>query len=279
MRGTVLVLGATGNTGSAAVDALRRLPEVSVRAASRGPAATGTDHRRFDWADPTTWRDALDGVDRLYLVAPVGHPTPMDVVGPFLDRAVAAGVRRVVTLSSSAVAFGDPGLGEIAAAVRDAFDEWEVLRPSWFMQNFTGAHPVADSIRDTGEFVTATGAGRLPFIDARDIGRVAAHLLAAPGAWCGEHLLTGPEALSYDDAAAIMSEVTGRTVRHRAVEPRQFTGFLIDSGYDATFAAVLTALDELVRGGTQATVSDTVERLTGTPPRAFADYLRAVPRR
>lgn len=142
------------------------------------------------------------------------------------------------------------------------------------MQNFTCAHPVAGSIRDAGEFVTATGAGRLPFIDARDIGRVAAHLLAAPEAHCGEYVLTGPDALTYDDAAATMSEVTGRTVRHRAVEPERFTDFLVASGYDPGFAAVLAALDTLVRDGTQATVTDTVERLTGTPPRSFAAYLR-----
>ncbi|MGE2716741.1 NmrA family NAD(P)-binding protein [Mycolicibacterium litorale] len=269
MSGTVLVLGATGNTGSAVVEALRRSPGLAVRAASR------RGHLRFDWADRSTWNDVLDGVDRMYLVAPIGDPDPMAAVGPFLERAAAAGVRRVVSLSSSAVAFGDPGLGEVAAAVRDAFPEWEILRPSWFMQNFTGAHPVAESIRTTGEFVTATGTGRLPFIDARDIGRTAAHLLVAPEARCGEHLLTGPEALTYDEAAEIMSRVEGRAVRHRAVAPDRFVDFLVSSGYDAAFAAVLAALDSLVRDGGQAVVSDTVERLTGTPPRGFADYLRA----
>lgn len=276
MSGAVLVLGATGNTGGAVVDALRRFPGRPVRTATRKPnGPTGHDHRRFDWADPATWDDVLDGVERMYLVAPIGHPAPMTVVAPFLDRAVGAGVRRVVTLGSSAVALGDPGLGEMAAAVRDMFPEWEILRPSWFMQNFTGAHPVAESIRGTGEFMTATGTGRLPFIDARDIGRTAAHLLSATDARCGEHLLTGPEALTYDEAAAIMSEVTGRTVRHRAVEPDDFADYLVASGYDATFAAVLAALDVLVRDGTQSAVSDTVERLTGARPRGFAAYLRA----
>lgn len=268
MSGAVLVLGATGNTGSAVIDALGRSPE--VRAASRH------GHHRFDWADRTTWDDALDGADRIYLVAPVGDPDPMTAVGPFLERAVAAGVRRVVALSSSAVAFGDPGLGEVAAAVRDAFGEWEILRPSWFMQNFTGRHPIADSIRRTGEFVTAAGRGRLAFIDARDIGRTAAHLLTAAEARCEEHLLTGPEALTYDDAAAIVAAATGRAVRHRAVDHDRLVAVLVAAGYDAAFATVLTALDALVREGGQAVVTDTVERLTGTPPRRFADYLRAV---
>ncbi|BBY15668.1 oxidoreductase [Mycolicibacterium litorale] len=271
------MLGATGNTGSAVVDALRRFPDLSVRTATRQPAPpTAHDHRRFDWADRATWGEALDGVDRMYLVAPVGDAEPMAVVAPFLEQAGAAGVRRVVALSSSAVAFGEPGLGQVASAVREVFEEWEVLRPSWFMQNFTGAHPVAESIRATGGFVTATGTGRLPFIDGRDIGRVAAHLLAAREPQCAEHVLTGPEALTYDDAAAIMSEVTGRSVRHRSVEPERFTDFLVASGYDPDFAAVLAALDALVRDGTQSEVTDAVERLTRTPPRSFAAYLRAL---
>lgn len=272
MSGTVLVLGATGNTGSAVLAALQGCPGVAVRPASR------QGRRRFDWADRATWHDVLDGVDRMYLIAPVGDPDPMSAVTPFLESALTAGVRRVVALSSSAVAFGDPGLGEMAAAVRETFPEWHILRPSWFMQNFTGAHPVAESIRATGEFVTATGSGRLPFIDARDIGRVAAHLLTTPMAPSGEHLLTGPEALTYDDAAAIMAEATGRAVRHRSVDPESFTGFLVEAGYDPGFAAVLAALDGLVRDGTQDVVTDTVEQLTGTVPRSFAAYLRAMPR-
>ena len=280
MTGAVLVLGATGNTGSAVVEALRGFPELSVLTATRAPAPpTDLEHRRFDWLEPATWDGALDGVDRVYLVAPAGHPDPLAVVEPFIEHAIAEGVRRAVLLSSSAVAFGDQGLGEVAAAVRDAFSEWEILRPSWFMQNFVGDHPLADGIRTGGEFVTASGTGRLPFIDARDIGRSAAALLAAPHSAKTEHLLTGPEALSYDEAAAILSTVTGRRARHRAVDPSSYVEFLVAAGYEPAFAGALAALDAQIRSGAQAAVTDAVERLTGTPPRTFAAYLRAHPSR
>lgn len=276
MTATVLVLGATGNTGSAVVDELRRMPQVSVRTATRASSPpTDLEHRRFDWSDAASWHTALEGADRVYLVAPAGHPEPVSLVAPFLQQAVATGVRRVVMLSSSAVAFDGPNLGQVASAVRDAVPEWEILRPAWFMQNFTGTHPVAESIRTTGEFVTATGTGRVPFIDAGDIGRVAAHLLAAPKAKGAEHLLTGPVALTYDEAAAIVSEVTGRRVRHRAVATGHLTDVLTASGYDAAFADMLAALDTLIRDGAQEEVTDTVERLTGTPARTFAAFLRA----
>jgi hypothetical protein len=64
-------------------------------------------------------------------------------------------------------------------------------------------------------------------------------------------------------------------VRHRAVDPGRLTDVLTASGYDPAFAAVLAALDGLVRDGTQAAITGTVERLTGTPPRSFREYLHA----
>ncbi|MBP1821391.1 NAD(P)H-binding protein [Mycobacterium sp. OAE908] len=275
MSGKVLVLGATGNTGSAVVDELAGNPNLTVRTATRARIApTAFEHVRFDWSDPSTHRSALDGVERIYLIAPVGDPDPIRMVGPFLDQAASMGVRRVVMLSSSAVAAGDPGLGVVAAALRNTLPEWEILRPSWFMQNFVERHPHADSIHATGEFVTATGRGRLAFIDAADIGRCAARLLTCERAGNTDHLLTGPEAISYDDAAAIMTTITQRPVRHRAVETARYVDFLVQAGYDLGFASALAVLDERIRDGREARVTDAVERLTGQPPRSFADYLR-----
>jgi uncharacterized protein YbjT (DUF2867 family) len=275
MTGMVLVLGASGNTGSAVVDRLTAVPGMAVRTATRATTApTTAEHVRFDWFDPTTHRRALDGVERIYLVAPVGEPDPIRVVGSFLEQAVAVGVRRVVMLSSSAVAPEDPGLGHVDAAVRNALPEWEILRPSWFMQNFVDPHPLADSIRATGEFVTATGQGRLPFIDAADIGRCAASLLASPRAGNDEHRLTGPEAMSYDDAAAVMTTITGRPVRHRAVDTDHYVNFLVESGYDVEFASALAELDQWIRDGKEAQVTDAVERISAQPPRTFAEFLR-----
>ncbi|MDA4107180.1 NmrA family NAD(P)-binding protein [Mycolicibacterium holsaticum] len=276
MRTTVLVVGATGTTGAAVIDELRRFPDLSVRTATRAAAApTDLEHHVFDWFDDDTWRPTLDGADRLFLLAPIGHPDPVTVVGPFAELAMASGVRRVVMLSSSAVACGDAGLGAVDALVRSTFPEWEILRPSWFMQNFVGNHPLAESIRATGEFITATGDGKLAFIDAGDIGRCAAALLAAPGSTIDEHVLTGPQALSYDEAAAVMSNVTGRRVTHRAVAPERYIDRLVGAGYDAEFAAGLVALDGLVRDGAQSRVTDAVERLTGNAPRSFEDFLRS----
>ncbi|OXM72545.1 MULTISPECIES: ergot alkaloid biosynthesis protein [Amycolatopsis] len=260
----VLVTGATGNTGHPLT---RLLAEAgaTVRAASRRAG--------FDWSDPATHDAVLDGVERMYLVAPVGVAEPEPVVRPFLERARDAGVRRVVLLSSSAVSSGDPGLGRVDRAVREIMPEFAVLRPSWFMQNFTGDHPVADGIRTRGEIVTATGEGRIAFVDAADIAASAAALLLADECGGEEHVITGPEAISYAEAAAVYTEVTGVPVRHTSVSAVELADRFVAAGYPADFAAALAALDDGIRRGSEDRVTGTVHRLTGRPPKPLRRFL------
>ena len=169
----ILVTGATGTTGSR-VASLLSDRGVAHRRGTRTPTSSGQVH--FDWADRATHPAALRGASAIYLIAPVGVADPVPLIEPFLEEALRHGVRRVVQLSSSALPEGAPGLGAIHQLVRETMPEWTVLRPSWFMQNFTGDHLVAQGVRD-GEIVTATGAGRVAFVDARDIAAVAARAL------------------------------------------------------------------------------------------------------
>ncbi|MEU0842526.1 NAD(P)H-binding protein [Streptomyces sp. NPDC005962] len=276
---TVLVTGATGNTGSRVVRMLRERG-AAVRAAARRPgpeagAGAGADGVRFDWYDPATHAAALTGVERLYLVAPVGEADPVPVVEPFLTAALARGVRRVVLLSSSAIPADAPGLGALHRLVRDTVPEWAVLRPSWFMQNFTGDHPVAHAIRGDGQIVTATGDGRVAFVDAEDIAAVAVRALLDDRPHDTDHVITGPEALGYADAARVVAEVSGRPVGHVPVTAGVLRESLAEAGIPPEFAAVLAGLDEDIRGGAEDRTTDTVRRITGHEPRSFRDFAKA----
>lgn len=172
-----------------------RLPVAGhrVKAASRrATPLPGAEAVRFDWYDPTCFDDALAGTDRVYLVPPIGDRDPAAVMLPFLRRARAAGVARAVLLSSSAIAEGGPAVGAVHRALPGLFEQWAVLRPSWFMQNFTGTHAHADSIRDQGTIMTAAGTGRVGFVDADDIAAVAVQALTQDRAPTADPVLTGP---------------------------------------------------------------------------------------
>ncbi|NKZ00452.1 NAD(P)H-binding protein [Nocardiopsis alborubida] len=267
---TILITGGTGNTGRPLTEALRARG-VHVRVASRRPGPGGVP---FDWADPTTHARALAGAEALYLVPPPMTLDPMPLAGPFLRAARAAGVRRVVLLGSLAELPGVRGVAELGETVR-SFPEWAVLRPSGFMQNFTGAHPVAVGIREHGEIRSATGEGRLGWIDAADIAAVAAEVLSAPGPVSGEHVLTGPESFGYARAAAVIAEAVGRPVRHTPAPAAELVRRNVDAGMPEPFAAALVGVDAAIAGGSEDRVTDTVRRLTGRPPRTFADFVRA----
>ncbi|MET9227263.1 ergot alkaloid biosynthesis protein [Lentzea sp. NPDC003310] len=259
---TTLIIGGTGTTGARLASLL---PE--ARVGTRKPVRD--NHVRFDWDVPATFETALEGIRKIYLIPPIGVVDPVPVVESLLARARL--VRRVVLLSSSAVPESASGMGALPALVR-ALPEWAVLRPSWFMQNFTGDHPLADGVR-AGEIVTATGDGRVGFVDAGDIAAVAARALTDPVPHNTDHVITGPQALSYADAAAIITEVTGRPVRHRSVSAEEMTE-RIAAGLPREFAALLAGLDEDIRGGAEDRVTTTVQDVTGRPPLSFREFVR-----
>lgn len=265
----VLITGATGTTGSRVATFLFERG-VSARLATRTPKESG--QVRFDWADRATYGDALRGVSAVYLIAPMGVPDPVPLVAPFLEEALRQGVRRVVQLSSSALPEGAPGLGAVHHLVRTTMPEWTVLRPSWFMQNFTGDHLVAQGVRG-GEIVTATGDGRVAFVDAADIAAVAGHALTDDRPHNVELILTGPEALSYTDAAEIITHATRRTVRHRSVPAEEAGQRIAAHGVPAEFAKALAAMDVAISEGAEDRVTDTVQRITGRPARSFGSFV------
>ncbi|MCT2593008.1 NAD(P)H-binding protein [Streptomyces sp. N2-109] len=279
----VLVLGGTGKTGSALAELLRG-DGVPVRIASRNPPATVPDAVRFDWDDPATHPAALRGMDRVYLVPPTDTVDPMPLVGPFLAEAERLGVRRVVLLGSAIVLPNAPSALRLAARVR-ARPGWVVLRASGFMQNFLRPHPLGEQIRRHGEIRTAAGDGRLGWIDTRDIAATAAALLTDPGTGPGtgpgtepgdqrDYLLTGPKALSYQDAAALITARTGRSVRVVHIGADEQAANHRAAGMPAEFAAALAAVEDGIRAGREDQVSTAVLDLTGRPPRPFAEFVR-----
>ncbi|GAA1892637.1 NAD(P)H-binding protein [Streptantibioticus ferralitis] len=269
--GTTLVIGATGTTGSRVASQLAAGGH-RVKAASRGATAVdGAQAVRFDWNHPATFDEALSGTDRVYLIPPLGSLEPAALMLPFLRQARAAGVRRAVLLSSSAIPFGGPAAGQVHQALPGLFDEWAVLRPSWFMQNFTGDHPHAQSIRANGTILTATGEGRVGFVDADDIAAVAVHALTDAQAPNTDLIITGPQALSYGDIAAVLTQLTGRTVTHRQLTYEQMRDRLA-AALPPEFAAMLAGMDRAIAEGAEDRTTDTVQRLTGRPPHSFRTF-------
>lgn len=274
-HGRVLVTGATGTTGGRLTSQLTAHGTAITAASRSGTGLNGTSGVRFDWYDASTYSGALAGVEAMYLVPPVRDPDPGAVMLPFIERAREAGVRRAVLLSNSVIPAGGPGTGAVHKAVADLFEEWAVLRPSWFMQNVTGSHVHAQSIRASSAIVTAAGDGRAGFVDAGDIARVAAVSLLRPEPLNTDLILTGPQALSYDDVTAILSEVSGRVITHRSLDPAELAAYYEGLGVPAAAAQFLAVIDSVIASGAEDRTTDIIERVTGQAPRSYREFARA----
>jgi ergot alkaloid biosynthesis protein len=275
----ILVTGGTGKVGSRIARHLKK-HGFPVRIASRRQPSTSyddlTEHAYFDWSDETTYAPVLTGIQRLFLVAPIGVADPSMQMTTFLGHARRSGVRRVVLLSSSLVTADSPGLGPVHKTIQEQIPEWAILRPSWFMQNFVEEHLHAASIKNEGVIVTATGEERVGFVDVEDIAEVGFHALIDEPPHNIDHIITGPQALSYAEAANILSTAFGRPIRHISTSPEEVQARMVASGIPANFAALLTRLEyEGIRNGLEDRVTPTVERITGHPPRSLADFATA----
>jgi uncharacterized protein YbjT (DUF2867 family) len=266
---TVLIVGGTGTTGSRLVAKLAQRG-LSVRSAARHHADV-----YFDWTDPTTYGPALDGADRLWLMTPVIDQARLAfLVGSFLDQAAAAGVRHVTLLSAYGMEAAPPQVGpraiELDLLSRNNFTH-SIVRPAWFMQNFSEGHLVPRE----GFITVPTGDGTEAFVDVEDVAAVAAATLADPDAHAGAaYAPTGPEAMTVADAAHIIATVTGLPIKHADVDRQAWIEASIAAGVPADYSAVLAMLTETVATGHGSVPNNDVEKVTGAPAISFIDFAR-----
>jgi NAD(P)H dehydrogenase (quinone) len=290
MTRVIAVTGATGTLGSrvaervtaaaAAADATVRLV---VRDATRAPRLPGAAITEFPggYADGEGFRDALAGVHTLYLVSAAEAADRLQQHLTAVEAAAAAGVQRIVYTS-----FLNASPDAVFTLVRQHYAteraiaatglRWTALRHSMYA-DFVPFFAVPEG--DAAVIAAPAGDGRASFVsrdDCADVG--AAVLLDDSDAVDGQALdVTGPEALSMAEAAAVLAEVTGRPVEYRnqTVEEAWATRRL--SGHpDWEIEGWVTSY-LAIAAGELATVSDVVPRITGHPARTLAEHLRAHP--
>ncbi|RZQ63806.1 NAD(P)H-binding protein [Amycolatopsis suaedae] len=270
---TYLVTGATGNVGRLVVDHLRAAG-APVRALTKNPrrAALPDDVEVAEGylGDLATLPAALDGVERMYLA-----PLP-ETVADVVALARKAGVRRIVALSQSD-ADSEAALDEsqwhyyaVEHAVENSGAEWTFLRPGQF---YTNALDWAAPIRSAGVVRGAYPDAAYTPIDLDDIAATAAATLLADGHHGQRYHLTGPQTLTKRDQVRIVGEVLGIPARFEEVSREQAYREMSEAGWGEA-AGWMLDLDARVTAEPER-VLPTVERITGRPPRTFADWVAA----
>ncbi len=206
---------------------------------------------------------SFEGASAAFLMVPPGFAGPLE---PVLGRASAAGVERVVLLSSQGVGTGrHPAVFE--EAVRASGLKWTVLRPAGFASN---AFQWAESVRTRRELAAPFGEVALPVIDPEDIAAVAAAALVDASHEGRTYELTGPALVSPRDQAVAIGEAVGEPVRFvpqtREEARAVLLGFMPPEIADSTLAILGTPTPVEQR------VSPDVSRVLGRPARPFADW-------
>lgn len=268
---STLVTGATGRIGGATVEALVALghqPIALVRAPDRVNALRHPIPSRVgDLADPAALTRAVSDVDSVLLCS--GHaPNMQELQLNLIAAARRSGVRRIVKISTSpASAFpGTPSAVaaqhlELEAALAESGIEHTNLRPNAFTQLLGGFAPSLAR----GELSLTLGEASLSWVDARDVGAVAAAALLADGPLPHHIEVTGPEALTGHRLAQILGEAIGRRVEYKPISDEENRRRLLAAGAPAWLAEHVVVIFSLLRdhGGHQ--VTDAVLRWVGRP--------------
>ncbi|WP_326661981.1 SDR family oxidoreductase [Streptomyces sp. NBC_00385] len=269
----IVVTGATGNIGRPLTQALAEAGrEVTAVSRHTAPVPNGVRHVVADLAEPAGLKPALDGAEALFLLLSgdlhAAGAGPADIIG----EAVAAGVRRVVLLSTLGVVtrpFGSTRIAmrELEDVLRESGPEWSILRPGGFASN---ALWWAESVRTRRLVAAPFGEIGVPVIDPADIAAVAAACLLDDRHIGGAYELTGPEVITPRGqteaiAAALGTPVTFHELTRaeaKAAMSRSMPGELADDTLDIIGSPSPAELR----------ISPDVERILGRPAGSFADW-------
>ncbi|BCL77078.1 NAD(P)-dependent oxidoreductase [Jeongeupia sp. HS-3] len=276
----ILVTGATGNVGS---EVVRRLAEqnVAVRALTRSADKVGqsgsVEWVQGEFTDAQSLSNALRGVDKVVLISPA-HADMVAHQLAVLEAAKAAGVKHIVKLS---------GLGagpeapirlprkhfEIENQIKASGIAYTFVRPNLFMQVLIGS---AGSIASDGAIYAPAGEGAISFTDVRDVAATIVTALLEPGHENQAYEITGPAALTYAEAADVLSVAIGKPAKYVAVDEETARNAMTSGGLDQWLVEAFLELFQIYRAGYGAAVlSDTVARVTGRPAHDLNNFANA----
>jgi uncharacterized protein YbjT (DUF2867 family) len=271
----MILVTTAGKVGSEAARLLTQRDE-PVRVLVRDPekatalAQLGADVSEGDLDNSASIDAAMQGVTSVVLVSPAVPAQELSVI----DSAARAGVGHVVKITSKA-SLDSPiarqrGQAEIEAGLIASGLNYTLLRNNFYMQNFL---MLAPAIASTNSFGSSAGPGQVGVIDARDVGAVAAEIVAAPAGHVGKtYLLTGPWLLSYADVAATLYKVLGRPIAFHERTRDQDAQEMIDAGVPAAIAEMNAHAVSLIAEGDAAWLSDDVPTILGRPARSFEQF-------
>ena len=235
----------------------------------------------LDYDKPDTVANAFRNVDNLFLLT-IPNPDFMDNFAAVINLAKDNGVSYIVKLSVQETIDLEPKtmLGRLHKQEEKIIEESGIphnfLCPTGFMQNFVTFYRY--TIRTQNVFYAPAGDGRVSFVDSRDIATVAATMMLSHSAEREQYEnqsfnLTGPEALSYGQAAEIISNIVGRKISYIDIPENEARVNMEKLGMKKWLVDAIIELHNITRSGKTSRTTDTVEGITGRKPHRFEEFV------
>ncbi|MFJ9587994.1 SDR family oxidoreductase [Streptomyces acidicola] len=287
MRGTILVTGATGNLGAAAIDHLiakagpDRVTALARNTEKAAPLhAKGIDVRLGNYDDTAALEQAMKGVSKVLLVSSNDHGQLLTQHQNVIHAAQQAGVKHVVYTGTAVKDADASPMSPMLNAhfrtedhLKDSGPPYTVLRNTMY----TDALPIflGQDLFERGINVPAAD-GKVPFALRREMGEAAANVLLHDGHEAKTYQLTASEPYTFQDIAHVLSEHTGKPVPYTSPDPHAFEDNLRSAGAPERGIAVLSAFVTDMREGRYDIITQDFENLLGRKPAPLRESLREV---
>jgi uncharacterized protein YbjT (DUF2867 family) len=275
----ILVTGATGQIGKMVVENIlkRGLP---VRAFMRNNGAlSDINHSKLEKAvgtfeDTDSLEKAMDGVDRLFLVAR-DNPDQVAQHENVIRAAERTGVKHIVKLSAYGASKKSPIAlmrwhAETEEQLQNSRVEWTFLRPHLYMHNLLR---FGESVAEEAQFSAPMGKDKFGLIDVQDIAEVASKVVREEGHAEKIYTLTGPSVLSYMEIAEYFSAILGKSVKYNAITQEEFYQQHLSKGTPKWRAYDLAHIADAYPGKRKERVTNDVYEILGRPARSIDTFL------
>jgi NAD(P)H dehydrogenase (quinone) len=278
----LLVTGASGHMGQRVVELLLEANVKNIVAATRSPEKLtafkerGVEIRYADFTDSASLDKAFAGVDRLLLISTDAIGTRLEQHKAAIQAAEKAGVKHVVYTSlahadTSPVLFAPEHSGT-EQALADSSMGWTILRNNVYLEYQISAIAMAYQL---GGIFKAAGDGKTAYVSREDCARAAAVALASD--FNGKRILeiSGSEAVTQAELAAIVSSITGQELKYVPLELEAVIQGMVGAGLPRPVAEAYASFDTAIKVGNLAEVTNAVEELTGKKAEGVTEFLKA----
>tara|TARA_R110000851_G_scaffold1772_8_gene6951 strand:+ start:17 stop:898 length:882 start_codon:yes stop_codon:yes gene_type:complete len=260
----ILVIGGTGKTGQKVV---KRLSEAghNVRIGSRSATPA------FDWENPETWSQSMEGMDKVYITfqPDLAVPGALEAIEELTKKAKQSNVKKLVLLSGK----GEREAELCEQVVIHSGLDYTIVRASWFNQNFSESFFLEPILE--GFVALPQAEAKVPYVDTDDIADVAVAALLGEEHNGKIYQLTGPRQLTFKEVIQEISDATGRDIAFTPIALPAYTQVMKQQGVPADFVWLIEYLfSEVLGNPNNAEITHDIEKVLGRKPKDFSDYVK-----